>query len=73
MQAYTPDEAQAAVALEACRAIGLDFAGVDVLFGPDGMPLVCEVNSNPHFKSSYDCTGVDMSQAILAYLREVLP
>ena len=51
-------EAQAAMAVEACRALGLDFAGVDILFGRDGEPVLCEVNSNAHFKNLYDCTGV---------------
>lgn len=54
-------------AVRAARAIGLDFAGVDILFGKDG-PIVCEVNSNPHFKSSLECTGVDMSEKIMDYI-----
>ena len=58
-----------AVAIAATEAIGLDFAGVDVLFGNDG-PSVCEVNSNPHFKSSLECTGVDMSEKIIDYILE---
>ena len=57
------------VAIRAAELIGLDFAGVDVLFGKDG-PIVCEVNSNPHFKSSLECTGVDMSEEIMAYILE---
>ena len=69
---YTPTEAQAELALTACKAIGLDFAGVDVLFGEDGEPILCEVNSNPHFKSTFDCTGKDMSVAILRYIKEKL-
>ena len=55
---------------DACRALGLDFAGVDILFGKDDEPIVCEVNSNPHFKSSLDCTGVDMSPLILSHIKE---
>ena len=58
-------------ALIACEVICLDFAGVDVLFGKDG-PIVCEVNSNPHFKSSLECTGVDMSELIISYIAEKL-
>ena len=57
--------------LIACEVIGLDFAGVDVLFGKEG-PIVCEVNSNPHFKSSLECTGVDMSELIISYIAEKL-
>ncbi len=69
MQAYTPDQAMQEIALKACRVIGLDFAGVDILFSKDGW-LVCEVNSNPHFKSSLDCTGIDMSVCIMEYICE---
>ena len=56
-------------AIRACEVIGLDFAGVDILFGKNG-PIVCEVNSNPHFKSSLECTGVDMSEEIMSYVTE---
>lgn len=65
--AWDASEDQAQVAVAACDACGLDFAGVDVLFGPDG-PLVCEVNSNPHFKSTLDATGVDLSDYIIAHI-----
>ena len=58
-----------AMAIKATELIGLDFAGVDVLFGKDG-PIICEVNSNPHFKSSLECTGVDMSEEIMDYILE---
>ena len=70
--AYEPTEAQSQAALTACRAIGLDFAGVDILFGQDGEAIVCEVNSNPHFKSTFDCTGKDMSISIIEHILEKL-
>ena len=63
---------QTEVAIKACKAIGLDFAGVDILFGEDGEPIVCEVNSNPHFESSYNCTGVDMGVEIIEYIKGCL-
>lgn len=69
-ESFEPNEETKKIAVAACRALGLDFAGVDVLFGEGGRPLVCEVNSNPHFKSSLDCTGVDMSEIILRYIKE---
>ena len=62
-------EEMAEVAIKATQVIGLDFAGVDVMFGKDS-PVVCEVNSNPHFKSSLECTGVDMSEEIMDYIVE---
>lgn len=59
------------VALRATKAIGLDFAGVDLLASNDGV-LVCEVNSNPHFKSSIEASGVDMSVHIIEHIKECL-
>ena len=64
----TITKAQEQAAIAASRAMGLDFAGVDVLFGEQGEPIICEVNSNPHFKSTYQSTGVDMSEHILDYI-----
>ncbi|MGM9645148.1 MAG: RimK family alpha-L-glutamate ligase [Eubacteriales bacterium] len=60
---------QEQVAITACQTIGLDYAGVDILFGINDEPIVCEVNSNPHFKSSYECTGIDMSMKIMEHVK----
>lgn len=60
-----------ALALKCHRLLNLDFSGVDLLFGKDG-PLLCEVNGNPHFKSIYDCTGIDVSHEIIQYIIEDL-
>lgn len=70
MLPYETDPTIDAIAVSACRALSLDFAGVDVLFGDNGEYEICEVNSNPHFKSSFDCTGVDMSLAIMEYVKQ---
>ena len=67
---YALSEEQEAVALAACKAVGADFAGVDLLLGKT--PLVCEINSNPHFKSTLDCTGVDLSKYIFEHILERL-
>ena len=70
MHIYTATPEQQRIAVDACRALGLDFAGVDVIFGEDDEPMICEVNSNPHFKSSLDCNGIDMGPYILSYVKE---
>lgn len=67
MENWTPTDGQCALALRAVQALGLDFAGVDVLFGQDG-PLLCEVNSNAHFKTTLECTGVNMADEIMRYI-----
>ena len=69
MEPYTPTEAEAQLAIRATKLLGLDFAGVDVLFGKEG-PLLCEVNSNAHFKTTLACTGVNMAEAIMHHIRE---
>ena len=69
---YTPNEKQRKIAIKAVKALGLDFAGVDVMFGENDEPIVCEVNSNPHFKSTLECTGVDLALNIADYVIQKL-
>jgi len=69
-QPYTVNMQQAQLAIDACRALGLDFGGGDILFGPNEMPILCEVNSNAHFKNLYDCTGVNAAEDIMEYIQK---
>ena len=69
MKPYEPTEEEAALAVSASTAVEADFSGVDLLFGEDG-PLVCEVNSNAHFKNLYQCTGVNTAYEILKFIKE---
>lgn len=69
MQKYHPGEEEIQLARAAAAAVEADFAGVDLLFGKNG-PLVCEVNSNAHFKNLLDCTGVNTAYEILSYIRK---
>ena len=48
---YSPKQEYINLAIKAKKALGLDFAGVDVLFGGNG-PIICEINSNPQFAST---------------------
>lgn len=71
MKSYEPDASEIKLATDTVKALGLDFAGVDLLFsnGAD-MPadMVCEVNSNAHFKNIFDCTGVNVADEIMKYI-----
>ncbi|MCE5342184.1 MAG: RimK family alpha-L-glutamate ligase [Eubacteriales bacterium] len=71
MKPYEATPAEAALALRAAKELGLTFAGVDVLFGKEG-PLLCEVNSNAHFKTTLDCTGVNMATELLGEIADRL-
>lgn len=66
---YALSEAEEALCTRTAKLLGLDYAGVDLLFGEDG-PLVCEVNSNAHFKGLSACTGVDIAAAIVSHIAE---
>lgn len=72
MKTYVPTKEQKELAILSCKAIGLDFAGVDLLFDEKEQPIVCEVNSNAHFKNIYDCTGVDVADHIIDYILKKL-
>lgn len=69
MSSYTPTHQEVEIAKKACLAIGLDFAGVDVLFGKYG-PVICEVNSNAHMKNFYNVTGIDVVKKIFEHINK---
>lgn len=67
MRDYEPSDEERELAIRSVKALKLDFAGVDILFGEDG-PVVCEVNSNAHMKNIYDCTGIKVSDFIIRHI-----
>ncbi len=72
MENYQPSNKECEIAIKSCELLGLDFAGVDLLFGEDEQPILCEINSNAHFKNIYDCTGVNTAQMIIEYIMKKL-
>lgn len=68
MKPYEPNARQEEMALKVCRILGLDFAGIDILFGEGDEPVFCEANSNAHFKNLYDCTGINVADDIIAHI-----
>lgn len=59
---------QRALAIRAAEAVGAEFAGVDLLFGENEEPLVCEVNAAAHIRNLYNVTGVNVADAMIAYI-----
>lgn len=66
----TPSEEFQRVAVEACELLGLDFGGVDLLYGPDGEPLICEVNSNALFTELNAVCNVHIEKEIARMVRQ---
>lgn len=58
--AVVPPREVADMCERAAKVLGLDYCGVDVLFGREGY-LVCEVNSNAFFRGIERVTGVNVA------------
>ena len=61
----TVEERSAAV--RACRALGLNVAGVDMLRSSRG-PLLIEVNSTPGLRGIEQSTGIDIADEIISFM-----
>lgn len=65
---YELNEAIEWLAVESARVIGLDIAGIDILFDGDSYK-VCEVNCAPGFKGFEEATGINVPQEIFRYIQ----
>lgn len=61
-----------ALAIRVAKVLKADFVGVDLLFGQEGEPVLCEVNSNAHIKNILDCTGVNVAEYIMKHIEREL-
>jgi len=68
--AYKITKEQEKLAVEATKGLGLDFAGVDILFMENDEPILCEVNSNAQFKGLLTATGIDITDPLFEYIRK---
>ncbi len=59
------------LAIESSRLIGLDIAGVDILFDDDNYK-VCEVNSYPGFEGFKKAIGINVSEKVYRYIQVCL-
>lgn len=59
---------QQTIAIRAAEAVGAEFAGVDLLFGENEQPLVCEVNAAAHIRNIYTVTGINVADRMIAYI-----
>jgi RimK family alpha-L-glutamate ligase len=57
-----------AMALRAARAVGAEYAGVDLLPADDGTVYVLEVNGIPGWRGLQQATSIDVAAAIVDHL-----
>lgn len=63
-QAHLPSYEMQRLALAATQVVGADYAGVDLIAGPDGELLVLEINSNPAWKGLQSVTDVEIADTL---------
>jgi RimK family alpha-L-glutamate ligase len=57
---------QERLCVEACEALGVDYAGVDLLRAADGREYVLELNGIPGWHGLQKATGADVAAAVVA-------
>lgn len=62
-----------AMALRAARAVGAEYAGVDLLPADDGTVYVLEVNGIPGWRGLQQATSIDVAAVIVDHLLGILP
>jgi gamma-F420-2:alpha-L-glutamate ligase len=60
------------IAEKAASLLHLDYAGADVLIGPKGEPILCEVNSNAFIQGIEKVTGVNVAAAYARHIAATL-
>lgn len=58
------------VAVNSVKAIGLEFAGVDLMFLDKGGYTVCEVNGNAGFRSLFTVSDINIPYELLKYIKK---
>lgn len=65
---YELSDEMKALALKIANKLNLKYCGMDFLFGEDGNPIVCEVNSNAFFKGFESVTGINVAKKYAEFI-----
>lgn len=57
-------------AIRACKVLGLQVAGVDIMESNQG-PMIIEVNSSPGFEGIEKATGLNVARSIIRHIKKV--
>ena len=65
---YNANENQIEMAINVTKNLGLDFAGIDILFGKDDEPIFCEANSNAYFNEINKVANINIADYIIDHI-----
>ncbi len=65
---YTFSDELEAIVVRSVRSVGLEFAGVDLLFDDDGSVYIAEVNFPCEFEYAQTITGIDVADYMIKHL-----
>ena len=66
---YPVNEKIASLCTRVAEILQLDYCGIDILFGDNDTPLVCEVNSNAFFGGFESVTGINVARAYAEHIQ----
>ena len=69
---FLPDEKLETLSAKTATLLGLDYCGIDWLFGENGDFVLCEVNSNAFFGGIEKVTGVNVAKAYAEHILDTL-
>jgi gamma-F420-2:alpha-L-glutamate ligase len=65
---FNPPQEFIDVAIKASELLDLDYCGIDILFGENNEPILCEVNSNAFFKEFERITAINVAKIYVEYI-----
>jgi RimK family alpha-L-glutamate ligase len=65
---FDPPQEFIEVAIKSSKILNLDYCGIDILFGKDNKPILCEVNSNAFFKEFERITAINVAKIYVEYI-----
>ncbi len=65
---FVPEQKYLDIAIKASKVLKLDYCGIDVLFGENNEPILCEVNSNAFFEEFENVNNINVAKIYAEYI-----
>lgn len=65
---YNANDKQKEMAIKVVKELGLDFGGIDLLFGENDEPIFCEANSNAYFNELNKIANINVEDYIFEHI-----